>query len=127
MAVVDAALHRRRPGERDHLVAFGEALWRIEETGREAERAVAHRLVDEADHLVQFGRRRRAVVGTDHLHPHRAEADIGREIDAVIARRLDEPFEFPLSRLQLGQAEDMRSEEHTSELQSLMRNSYAVF
>src|SRR3546814_13475606 len=40
--------------------------------------------------------------------PHRAEADIGREIDAVIARRLAEPFEFALARLQLRQAEDMR-------------------
>src|SRR3546814_10900585 len=49
---------------------------------------------------------------TDTLFPYttlfRSEADIGREIDAVIARRLAEPFEFALARLQLRQAEDMR-------------------
>src|SRR3546814_5037272 len=40
-----------------------------------------------------------------------------RQVDSIAARRLGQPEEFGA----------MRSEEHTSELQSLMRISYAVF
>src|SRR3546814_6515764 len=35
--------------------------------------------------------------------------------------------EVPLQELEMSDVEDLRSEEHTSELQSLMRISYAVF
>src|SRR3546814_3047696 len=39
---------------------------------------------------------------------------------------VDQPFALP-QRVRLVAAEALRSEEHTSELQSLMRISYAVF
>src|SRR3546814_4174063 len=50
----------------------------------------------------------------DDVVDHDAEAAVHAAID-----RADRP--------RLGDIEDARSEEHTSELQSLMRNSYAVF
>src|SRR3546814_1385882 len=54
---------------------------------------------------------------------HTIEAVIDRfKVREDIKQRLAESFE---TALKLG--DGMRSEEHTSELQSLMRNSYAVF
>src|SRR3546814_2882230 len=57
--------------------------------------------------------------------------DVGGGDDEAVARTLDEPLLHLVGDLlraadegDLGAA---RSEEHTSELQSLMRNSYAVF
>src|SRR3546814_3690928 len=47
--------------------------------------------------------------------------------DALLARRLDEVGLLALARGHGGQHGKLRSEEHTSELQSLMRISYAVF
>src|SRR3546814_5695371 len=49
--------------------------------------------------------------------------DVLAEADAAIVRFDDDPLEF---HQQVASAA-LRSEEHTSELQSLMRNSYAVF
>src|SRR3546814_5055182 len=44
-----------------------------------------------------------------------------------VGRWREHSFAFGLDRLLLGYATGDRSEEHTSELQSLMRISYAVF
>src|SRR3546814_9794489 len=51
------------------------------------------------------------------------------DLDAPLARR-GQPFQQGLAQMLLvidPVAHDQRSEEHTSELQSLMRTSYAVF
>src|SRR3546814_1873742 len=50
--------------------------------------------------------------------------DLGRDVDVVLMRQ-DPPFDLGYER-RLGKR-GVRSEEHTSELQSLMRISYAVF
>src|SRR3546814_5585912 len=42
-------------------------------------------------------------------------------------RRYHEPRRYAAQRQRQGRRSSSRSEEHTSELQSLMRNSYAVF
>src|SRR3546814_1794865 len=64
------------------------------------------------------------------LYPLMAGGSFGRKMEAdaavqaaIIAREMNRPVQLLWSR-----AEDIiRSEEHTSELQSLMRISYAVF
>src|SRR3546814_1900919 len=58
---------------------------------------------------------------------HRVDAQVlaavaGRHAGRTVARRL-----LPGVRRRAGAAAEARSEEHTSELQSLMRISYAVF
>src|SRR3546814_2846774 len=65
---------------------------------------------------------------------HRAEDRRARAADPGDHRdALDQPDEDRLARRHIGDAADVpclcetRSEEHTSELQSLMRTSYAVF
>src|SRR3546814_6973339 len=50
------------------------------------------------------------------------EADLDTPFDAATAKGIAATVE-----VELGSATIKRSEEHTSELQSLMRNSYAVF
>src|SRR3546814_8909713 len=56
------------------------------------------------------------------------EQDAGRyrNTDRVIAEGEDQVL-TDVAHRRTGQADGLRSEEHTSELQSLMRNSYAVF
>src|SRR3546814_9447195 len=83
-----------------------------------------------------------AVVDRDQIHQQAgragAEAALDQRIDLVGAERGDDGEEAdgeeaggvphrPLAAQPLGQRERQRSEEHTSELQSLMRISYAVF
>src|SRR3546814_2900421 len=53
----------------------------------------------------------------DHAEPDRRDAQFGEAVDQI------EPGQPPQPDLAIGP----RSEEHTSELQSLMRISYAVF
>src|SRR3546814_7689070 len=63
----------------------------------------------------------RAVGGVEaHRQPVTA---LFRLIGENLAARVEPGHRFALVEAQ----DDMRSEEHTSELQSLMRNSYAVF
>src|SRR3546814_2009213 len=53
----------------------------------------------------------------------------GSKADAAICqlgRKIDQPLHRPAKAIELPY-DQHRSEEHTSELQSLMRNSYAVF
>src|SRR3546814_5996583 len=57
---------------------------------------------------------------------HAAEMDSERRY-AVSRRSLNSFGRAPRRKVPSGDLPDERSEEHTSELQSLMRNSYAVF
>src|SRR3546814_8454645 len=71
--------------------------------------------------LTKFHRagRRGRVTNSNRSHPSRSE---------LRCRRRPGPLSFPQSRGRLRlQSIGRRSEEHTSELQSLMRTSYAVF
>src|SRR3546814_6633290 len=71
-------------------------------------------------------------------HGLRLEPDLGARLDRgaqhIPGRKLhhaaigDQTARLrPLARPRRPEQDDIRSEEHTSELQSLMRNSYAVF
>src|SRR3546814_10084515 len=63
-------------------------------------------------------------VGEAHLAgPYRLVPAIGEPQPFLV---IEQPFE-PRDAFELKFARAFRSEEHTSELQSLMRNSYAVF
>src|SRR3546814_1941995 len=55
--------------------------------------------------------------------------DVSRPVDHGDRQRRDGGLAHDRVRpgLEVGHRKDLRSEEHTSELQSLMRNSYAVF
>src|SRR3546814_7659582 len=77
----------------------------------------------------QFGRRTTDPFFTDNPTRRLSDADV-----AAIAIKFDDAKSNNHGRLRLGLHNDVmvlddhiRSEEHTSELQSLMRNSYAVF
>src|SRR3546814_6383396 len=71
---------------------------------------------------------------------HRVEARLDARMQDAAVGRCDHQFQHPARRARAGRrvglpladrptagAEHFRSEEHTSELQSLMRNSYAVY
>src|SRR3546814_4980223 len=62
------------------------------------------------------------------LHARCAAEPVGRGARSrhPVETALDFPFDV-VGELVSVRAEELRSEEHTSELQSLMRNSYAVF
>src|SRR3546814_5546459 len=78
----------------------------------------------EVQRLVEHG-----VLGLDHLvidradQPHPGKLGVVAEAELVDARQL----EVRIDRVDLVAGASARSEEHTSELQSLMRISYAVF
>src|SRR3546814_8156131 len=63
--------------------------------------------------------------GAEQIFGYKAEEMIGQPIIRIIPAELRQEEEEILSKLRRG--ERIRSEEHTSELQSLMRSSYAVF
>src|SRR3546814_9914789 len=67
---------------------------------------------------VDAGQVETRLVGADHEVGHRRDAAVGDDGDRLL--RTDRAEEARL-------AAQVRSEEHTSELQSLMRISYAVF
>src|SRR3546814_8595315 len=78
----------------------------------------------------------RGISGKESIVPHRSrtepfDAVLVSALDsaglAVIITDLDLEPPGPIIRYVNRMFEDMRSEEHTSELQSLMRISYAVF
>src|SRR3546814_3936935 len=74
-------------------------------------------------------------VQVDAMHEHPARYETLEERERVRIRQHDlvprrvrhRPFQRNAVFLQVCQDLALRSEEHTSELQSLMRNSYAVF
>src|SRR3546814_9409067 len=71
-----------------------------------------------------------AVLVVDRAHQHRDVAAVGAPVDrraAAVAVGLDAPRAVAFPRLLAGGLAQVRSEEPTSELQSLMRISYAVF
>src|SRR3546814_2547328 len=80
-------------------------------------------------------RPRRASFGRSHSFPSSSKQLPSRQIEhdflAAAADRVDADLAVDALNLATGDigraAEDLRSEEHTSELQSLMRISYAVF
>src|SRR3546814_5238701 len=55
------------------------------------------------------------------------QVQVGNIASVGTTRIDDDDFHCRPMRLGFGQAPEQRSEEHTSELQSLMRTSYAVF
>src|SRR3546814_5797485 len=78
-------------------------------------------LQESVDALIDNGRRGRAITGTNK-RPLKSLADMikgkqGRFRQNLLGKRVDYS----------GRSVIVRSEEHTSELQSLMRISYAVF
>src|SRR3546814_5176327 len=79
-------------------------------------RVHAHRVVD----AVLDRERQLAVVAVD-----RARRGVDQVLDAVVAAGLEDVHEADDVGVDVGVR--VRSEEHTSELQSLMRISYAVF
>src|SRR3546814_1848531 len=68
---------------------------------------------------------RRSPVPLVHLPDRPARKAIGQQTEEAAAPRRQRPAREP--RGGHGQFDQRRSEEHTSELQSLMRISYAVF
>src|SRR3546814_10234477 len=86
-----------------------------------------------SDRGADFGAQRAACPTASAIHQREARAvgpDRGRllaigqsHLDDVIIERARDPRPQPIA----DGAADVRSEEHTSELQSLMRKSYAVF
>src|SRR3546814_8960468 len=99
-----------------------------EQVGKQAARAVDLRLVqDELEshrHALRLRRQRETERRAD-IAALRAVIDRRRHHQAAIGwRGIGHLFPPPPAR---GRGERLRSEEHTSELQSLMRNSYAVF
>src|SRR3546814_2923146 len=82
-------------------------------------------------HLLDVGRLAGAVVALDHDPPVARETRQDRQRGVVVEQVGVVPVGDVLAGL--GEGGDLhvdaeaRSEEHTSELQSLMRNSYAVF
>src|SRR3546814_5099478 len=71
-----------------------------------------------------FGKLRGAELLRERTDEHRRRRRNARRIATVMGRN---PASWPVSGLASGVVVDHRSEEHTSELQSLMRISYAVF
>src|SRR3546814_7274534 len=88
-----------------------------------------HGLVDPALHLRRGARRvaelRGEVCERLHIARRGAPIDPGRTVERLDA--LPAPQYFGNLPRPIGRAAVVRSEEHTSELQSLMRISYAVF
>ena len=92
--VVDAAVLRRDLRQLDDFLGLGVVGRDVEESGREAERAVLHRLAHEVAHFVEFLDGGGAVLHADHplAGPRVAgeEADVGRDLEVidVLAQRV---------------------------------------
>src|SRR3546814_9968773 len=61
------------------------------------------------------------------FHSWKVSVETLRKMYTADKKITDQEFAYATSRALVGDAEKWRSEEHTSELQSLMRISYAVF
>ena len=81
VGVVHSAEFAGDLGQRDDFVGRREALRRVEQPGRKAERAFAHRHAHESLLLRQFGGGRRAPLGADHRLADRPEAGESGEVD----------------------------------------------
>src|SRR3546814_3640838 len=123
MATLQHRLQRREIGVA--VLAIGDDL-AVDQAGRQVERG------DVADERREFVGPVEAIAGVDaHVAARRGDlgaiAVIFDLVEPAVARRhgIDERRE--LERAEFGRLTLGRSEEHTSELQSLMRISYAVF
>src|SRR3546814_7116692 len=104
-------------------------LWQGVQSRRDEQSgpAVTARLHDHDGGLHLLLRERAALSGrSDRPTRYRAEADRGDHRNAFRRPRAPVAGLRPLRCARVDAGDD-RSEEHTSELQSLMRNSYAVF
>src|SRR3546814_4160372 len=87
---------------------------------------------EDLEQLLEIEQARLTVVERDHveieavLQLRVAEQVVEHDIRVLVAAQLDRHAHAGLVRL-VAQLRDARSEEHTSELQSLMRHSYAAF
>src|SRR3546814_3072538 len=100
----------------DHRLQVGRFLLRVGHCGR---RQLAEHLVD------RFGRLGRVVV--ERVGGVGLEAQHLRLLGAQLEHLRDDAGVVVLVAAAVAAHRRLRSEEHTSELQSLMRNSYAVF
>ena len=80
MGVVDAVERRRDPRQLDDLPGGRVVARHVEEPGREAERPLVHGPPDQRAHLVELGRRGRAVVLADHPSPDLAVTRVGERV-----------------------------------------------
>ena len=81
VTVVNAAPHTRFLRQRGHFPGRREALRRVEQAGRKAERALAHPRRDHLPHPRQLVGGGRPVRVADHRAADRAEAHIGGIVD----------------------------------------------
>src|SRR3546814_5333534 len=80
----------------------------------------------EVEHEAEDGNRRELDDEADQLHRHLEHA-LDRGLEHLRLRRLDQHQPNAEEEREEHHRQHVRSEEHTSELQSLMRISYAVF
>src|SRR3546814_2588030 len=112
--------HPRRVA-RTQVAQDGDA-WHVSGGSRDVEIEVAGRLHDLVLPCVVDGRA--VTVQAERRGPALRLGYAGAEIEALVLR----PHAAALAvRMPVKEPPDLRSEEHTSELQSLMRISYAVF
>src|SRR3546814_10805091 len=91
-------------------------------------RDTVHSGMDQYDRLAIWGRRGARVVDFPYVQPPlSAENAPNNELILSVIGRSEENLPAALLRSHLNGFFGIRSEEHTSELQSLMRISYAVF
>ena len=77
---VDAAVLLGDLRQLDEIGGRREARRRLQQRGREAHRALFHRLRDELLHLVELLRRRRRLAVALHVRPHLLLADVRRDV-----------------------------------------------
>src|SRR3546814_2899080 len=80
-----------------------------------------------ARHTVRRRPATRSLPGRTKDRQFRRPCDLQQILYAESHRLLPHPDEFRCANLRQSEAVEARSEDHTSELQSLMRISYAVF
>ena len=80
VCVVDTVERRGDPRQLDDLLGGRVVSGNVEESGRETERSFVHGLPDQRAHLVQLGRRRRAVNHSDHPFPDLAVTHVGERV-----------------------------------------------
>src|SRR3546814_2543780 len=92
--------------------------------------AVRHRAHDRAHHFAGaagLGEKVEQAIALGEPGHHRVAIGSARVLPLLLGERADRPFERVVELGILPDRALPRSEEHTSELQSLMRISYAVF
>src|SRR3546814_3617317 len=90
---------------------------------------IAAKLLDTFDLMIERQNAYRDRHGEDAIHDIQYDQQMRDPIGTMrkVYERFDEPFTPPVEAAMQKMMAANRSEEHTSELQSLMRISYAVF